>query len=246
MQMPVAHTDGACSGNPGPGGWGVRILYPDGSVREFGGAAPSTTNNRMELQAAIEALTVLKSCPQATVVTDSRYVLDGLTRWIHNWRRRNWLTAANTPVKNRDLWMTLEPLNHSGIHWQHVRGHAGDPGNERVDAIARAFARGATLELFCGPAASPADPMRTASATRSNPLSPALAASRDRRTPPFGTARYVSIVQGTVRLDDTWAACAARVHGVSGARYKKVQTPQELAAFCAQHGVEAPDVSPET
>ena len=110
MHGPVAYTDGACLGNPGPGGWGVRILHADGTVCELGGRAAATTNNRMELQAAIAALQVLHTSPQVAIFTDSRYVIDGLTKWLPAWRRRGWVTSTNTPVKNRDLWMTLEGL----------------------------------------------------------------------------------------------------------------------------------------
>ena len=231
MQGPIAYTDGACLGNPGPGGWGVRILYPDGQVREFGGAVPATTNNRMELQAAIEALKRLQPYAQAHVMSDSRYVIEGLTKWIVHWQRRGWITTAQTPVKNRELWMALQELNHPGVRWQHVRGHRGDPGNERVDAIARAFAQGLTPTLFCGAAGSSADPVAASPVKRS--------ASSTHQTP-FDKARYISLVQGQVALDDDWQACAQRVRGVSGARYKKVHTAEELAAFCAQHGVVLP------
>jgi ribonuclease HI len=256
MPDPMAYTDGACLGNPGPGGWGVRILYPDGSVREYGGAAAATTNNRMELQAAIEALKVLATCPEATVVTDSRYVIDGLTRWIHNWRRRGWTTLAHTPVKNRGLWMTLDRLNHPHIVWQHVRGHSGDPNNERVDAIARAFARGTATPLFCGQSGAPGDPVVTPSGNASPviPLptlsersasSPGATASAQGSRAALPKARYISIVHGVVALDDEWAACAARVRGASGARYKKVRTAEELASFCAEHGVAPPQLDCE-
>jgi ribonuclease HI len=244
MTGPVAYTDGACLGNPGPGGWGVRILYADGAVQECGGAAPATTNNRMELQGAIEALKIIGAYQEATVVTDSRYVIDGLTRWIHNWRRRGWLTTTNTPVKNQDLWMMLDRLNHAGIRWQHVRGHTGDPNNERVDAMARAFAHGTPPALFCGQAGSSADPV-LAITSMPAPDSPPARPSAFLRQPVPATAKaqYVSIVQGVVALDSDWASCAARVHGVSGARYKKVQTAEELAAFCAEHGVTPPGAS---
>jgi ribonuclease HI len=241
MDGPVAYTDGACLGNPGPGGWGVRILYADGTVREFGGAATATTNNCMELQGAIEALQAIGPCPQATIVTDSRYVIDGLTRWIHNWRRRGWTTTSNTPVKNRRLWITLDRLNHPGIRWRHVRGHTGDPNNERVDDIARAFAKGATPDLFCGKAGLSSDPLVVPplGTSRHTPASQPSTA-RDGSGTSFHTVRYVSIVQGAVRLDNNWESCAARVRGVSGARYKKVRSAEELAAFCAKHGVEPP------
>ncbi len=227
MRGPTAYTDGACLGNPGPGGWGVRILYPDGGVRELCGMAAATTNNRMELQAAIEALQLLHSYPHVAIFTDSRYVIDGLTKWLPAWRRRGWITTTNTPVKNRDLWMTLERLSHPGVRWQHVRGHSGDPNNERVDTIARAGAAGRCPALFCGQAGIPSDPV-IASLVTGLPV------------PATGSARYISIVHGNVAIDPDWATCAARVRGVSGAQYRKVRTPKELTAFCATHGVEPP------
>ena len=241
MHGPIAYTDGACLGNPGPGGWGVRILYANGTVRELGGRAAATTNNRMELQAAIEALQVMHAHSQVVVLTDSRYVIDGLTKWLPAWRRRGWVTVTNTPVKNRDLWMTLESLSHSGVRWQHVYGHRGDPNNERVDTIARACAVGTCPPLFCGQNGAPDDPVivpavpplpsRSVSETPARSHAPARAPGR---------AYYVSIVHGTVAIDMDWPACAARVRGVSGAQYRKVRTPEELAAFCAAHGVEPP------
>ena len=243
MTAPVAYTDGACLGNPGPGGWGVRILYPDATVEEYGGvAAASTTNNQMELQAAIEALHIVSGFQSVVVVTDSRYVIDGVTQWIHAWRRRNWMTVSHTPVKNRQLWVTLDQLNHAGVQWRHVRGHSGDPGNERVDDIARGFAQGAEPALFKGQAGDAADPMMVYLQARS---SPSLAQAGRKKTPGIGfdKPRYVSIIHGRVALDDEWASCSTRVRGVSGALYKKVRNAEELAAFCTQHGVEAlPDV----
>jgi ribonuclease HI len=240
MTTLLAYTDGACLGNPGPGGWGGRILYANGYVQELGGAAAATTNNRMELQGAIAALQVIGAGEAATVVTDSRYVIDGVTKWIHTWRRRGWLTIARTPVKNQDLWITLDRLNHPGITWRHVRGHTGEPNNERVDAIARAFACGTTPQLFCGQAGSPADPVASTAAERHAAVVGAEQSATSGRRRSSNQARYVSIVQGTVALDHDWAACAARVRGVSGARYKKVHTAGELAAFCAEHGVPFP------
>jgi len=237
MIYPVAYTDGACLGNPGPGGWGVRIFSAGGAVQELGGAEPATTNNRMELQGAIAALNIMRTSKKATVITDSRYVIDGLTRWMHGWRRRGWITTSNTPVKNQELWRMLDQLNHAGIQWQHVYGHTGNPNNERVDAIARAFAKGTPPVLFCGLAGSPDDPVQSApfqDLPATPPVPGALPQGSAGATPP---ARYVSIVRGVVAIDPDWAACAARVQGVSGARYKKVRTAEELAAFCAEHGV---------
>jgi ribonuclease HI len=130
-------TDGACSGNPGPGGWGALINGPDGENELTGGAA-DTTNNRMELQAAIEALKSLPTGSAVTLTTDSTYVKDGITVWITNWKARGWKTAAKKPVKNVDLWQNLdaECARHQ-VNWQWVKGHAGHAGNERADELAR-------------------------------------------------------------------------------------------------------------
>ena len=137
MHGPVAYTDGACLGNPGPGGWGVRILHADGTVCELGGRVAATTNNRMELQAAIAALQALHTPPQVAIFSDSRYVIDGLTKWLHAWRRRGWLTSTNTPVKNQDLWERLDAAaTRHKIQWHWVKGHSGDEGNELADQLA--------------------------------------------------------------------------------------------------------------
>ncbi|TWB45317.1 ribonuclease HI [Nitrospirillum pindoramense] len=130
-------TDGACSGNPGPGGWGA-ILRWNGTERELKGGEPDTTNNRMELMAAIQALETLKRPVKVDLHTDSQYLRDGITKWIHGWRAKGWLTADKKPVKNVDLWQRLSAQadRHEVVfHW--VRGHAGHPENERADQLAR-------------------------------------------------------------------------------------------------------------
>ena len=138
----LAYTDGACSGNPGPGGWGVLLIARNGDEivkeRELCGGECETTNNRMELRAAIEALGSLKRRSEITVVTDSVYVRDGLTKWIHGWKRNGWKTAAKKPVKNEDLWRALDDAaaKHE-VTWEWVKGHAGHEENERADALAR-------------------------------------------------------------------------------------------------------------
>ena len=131
------HTDGACLGNPGPGGWGA-LLRCNGREREISGADPATTNNRMELMGAIMALETLTEPCIITLHTDSQYVRQGITEWMKNWMRRGWKTAGGDPVKNRDLWERLHAAaqRHS-IEWKWVKGHSGDPDNERVDVIAR-------------------------------------------------------------------------------------------------------------
>ena len=139
-------TDGACSGNPGPGGWGV-VLRWRGHEKELSGGEPETTNNRMELTAAIVGLEALTRDSRAVVTTDSTYVRDGITRWIHNWKRNGWKTAAKKPVKNEDLWRRLDAaLEGHNIEWQWVKGHAGHPENERADQLARQAAERAAAE----------------------------------------------------------------------------------------------------
>jgi len=131
------YTDGACSGNPGPGGWGALLLW-DGREREIKGAAPATTNNRMELTAAIEALDALKRPMTVRLHTDSTYVRDGITKWLKNWKANGWKTASRKPVKNVDLWRRLEAAAaRHDVEWFWVRGHAGHPENERADELAR-------------------------------------------------------------------------------------------------------------
>ncbi|HET8608218.1 MAG TPA: ribonuclease HI [Burkholderiales bacterium] len=130
------YTDGACKGNPGVGGWGVLLEY-DGAVRELYGGEPLTTNNRMELTAVIRALEALKRSCRVRLHTDSQYVQQGISSWIHNWKRRGWRTADRKPVKNADLWRQLDELagNHD-VEWVWVRGHAGHRGNEHADRLA--------------------------------------------------------------------------------------------------------------
>ncbi len=130
------YTDGACKGNPGPGGWGA-VLTCEGRERELCGGEPETTNNRMELTAVIEALRALRQPSHVTLHTDSQYVQKGITEWIHSWKAKGWRTAARAPVKNVDLWKALDELaSQHRIDWRWVKGHAGHDGNERADALA--------------------------------------------------------------------------------------------------------------
>jgi ribonuclease HI len=130
-------TDGACSGNPGPGGWGAVLRY-GGAEKEISGAEPATTNNRMELTAAIEALNALKRPSKVRLHTDSKYVMDGVTKWIHGWKKNGWKTAAKKPVKNDDLWRALDAASsRHEVAWKWVKGHADDEMNNRADELAR-------------------------------------------------------------------------------------------------------------
>ena len=136
MKHVEAFTDGACRGNPGPGGWGV-LLRSGAHIKELRGGEPATTNNRMELTAAIQALAALKQRCVVALYTDSNYVRSGITEWLPAWKARGWRTADKKPVKNIELWQRLEALSQAhAVQWHWVRGHAGDPGNERADALA--------------------------------------------------------------------------------------------------------------
>ena len=142
MHNLIAYTDGACSGNPGPGGWGVVLQARSGlkvtKQRELNGGAAETTNNRMELTAAIQALEALKRKSQIRIVTDSVYVKDGVTKWILGWKKNGWLTSAKKPVKNEDLWKKLDAAQESHeVSWEWIKGHAGHPENELADELAR-------------------------------------------------------------------------------------------------------------
>ena len=170
VRVVAAACDGACSGNPGPGGWGALLRFEDGSVQEFGGADPATTNNRMELTAALALLEALKALPRhpdLAIRTDSKYLIDGFSKWIQGWKRKGWRTASGSPVLNRDLWELLDQARLAGVPLIHVKGHSGDPDNDRCDVIAVAFSRGQNPALAAGgvgsvarpgDAAPPADP----------------------------------------------------------------------------------------
>jgi len=212
----VVYTDGACLGNPGPGGWAA-VLVRGEQVEEIGGREEHTTNNRMELRAAIEGLRRARPGDRVLVVTDSRYVHDGISRWIHSWKRKGWRKADGGAVLNRDLWEDLDRLCSRPdvrVSWEHVRGHAGHVYNERCDHLATAFARGEEPEL------------------RSGDGSWITGTGRPEARVPDGWRfpLYVSSVDGRVELHRSWAECAARVKGASGARYRKVKGPGELEA----------------
>lgn len=144
------YTDGACTGNPGPGGWGVVVYFNDGSVHELGDAASYTTNNKMEMEAAIAGLKFLHASEQnqpITLYTDSEYLINCVTKWVKGWKKKGWKKADGKPVQNQDLLEILDELNTQQVNWHHVRGHSGNIGNERCDVIARTFASGKTPSL---------------------------------------------------------------------------------------------------
>ena len=181
-QVVAAACDGACSGNPGPGGWGALLRFSDGSVHELGGAEGATTNNRMELTAALALLRELRELPRhpgLVIRTDSRYLIDGLQKWLPGWKRKGWRTASGGAVLNRDLWEQLDGSRIRGLELQHVRGHSGDPDNDRCDAIAVAFSRGQNPRLEVGERLASAGleadrPPAALPAAGSDPAPPAL------------------------------------------------------------------------
>ena len=179
VRVVAAACDGACSGNPGPGGWGALLRFEDGSVQEFGGADPATTNNRMELTAALALLEALKALPRhpdLAIRTDSKYLIDGFSKWIQGWKRKGWRTASGSPVLNRDLWELLDQARLGGVPLIHVKGHSGDPDNDRCDVIAVAFSRGQKPALAAGGVGSidrPADAAPPAEPAPGDDLAPA-------------------------------------------------------------------------
>jgi len=242
-EMPaVVFADGAAKGNPGPGGWGAIVVTPDGQVTELGGGARHTTNNRMELAAAIEALRHLgPAAGPVAVHTDSAYVIRGIQEWIHGWRRRGWRTAAGEEVSNRDLWETLASVaERTGtVAWHYVRGHRGIPGNERADEIANAFAAGRQPTLYRGPLVRyQVAVLDIPDDTRLPARAPGTAAGGRRS----GAHSYLSVVDGQPARHATWAECERRVKGRSGARFKKAMSPAEEEAILRSWGFSADDV----
>lgn len=209
-------TDGACRGNPGPGGWAALIIEGQ-QVQEIGGFVAHTTNNRMELTAVIEALQHVPAQTPILIVCDSSYVIEGATKWIKGWRVRNWMTRDEQPVENRDLWEALDSLLDEHVSWQQVRGHVGHPENERANQLAQWYAAGGRGH----PPAAPAMPAHV-------PTAAAMVKGK-----PF----YLSLLEGQVAKHSTWDDCHQRVHGVSGARYKKVHSVGEAQLVLQSWGV---------
>jgi ribonuclease HI len=196
-QVVAAACDGACSGNPGPGGWGALLRFSDGSVHELGGAEGATTNNRMELTAALALLRELRELPRhpgLVIRTDSRYLIDGLQKWLPGWKRKGWRTASGGAVLNRDLWEQLDSSRIRGLELQHVRGHSGDPDNDRCDAIAVAFSRGQSPQLEVGErltsagleAGRPSAPLPSSPPAKAVQADPLPAAPSDPAPPALG------------------------------------------------------------
>jgi len=233
----VVFTDGASKRNPGPGGWGVVIVTPDGHVTELGGGAALTTNNKMELTGAIQALTRLRATSgRLAVYTDSTYVIQGIEQWVHNWKRRGWKTATGGEVMNRELWEELSGLTAArpprSMAWHYVRGHSGIPGNERVDAIADGFAVQGRVTLYDGPLAGYGIPILDIPDDTNVPKRSASSAGGAGRGKAKGPAySYLSVVDGAPMRHSTWAECERRVKGRSNARFKKATSAADEVAI---------------
>ncbi|OHA32111.1 MAG: hypothetical protein A2928_01360 [Candidatus Taylorbacteria bacterium RIFCSPLOWO2_01_FULL_45_15b] len=233
----IAFTDGASSGNPGPGGWAVVFVYEkEGKefVREAGGGEALTTNNRMELAAALEAMSLAKGagCSSLTIYTDSRYLVNGATKWINDWVKNGWKTKGKEDVLNRDNWEVINAgLKDIDVQFEYIGGHAGISGNERADDIAVAFSKEKKLQLFSGLLCDyQTKNIRLAAlgGTRS-----AKKKSIKRHESPYS---YVSSVDGIVFTHANWEDCEKRVKGVRGVKYKKVYSKQEEADLIAEWG----------
>lgn len=222
----IIFTDGACTGNPGPGGWAAVIAYPDGTVRELGGGNPETTNNRMELAGPIRALKELEEPVTSPIVlyTDSTYVIRGITQWIWGWRSRGWKNSEGKDVSNRDMWEELARqvgrLKPATVEWKYVRGHTGVPGNERCDQISVAFANGKRIQLYNGPLLK--YPVAIHDLPDDQPI-PEMK-TYEKAPPAFS---YLSYHGGIVYRHQTWAECERRVKGQSAAKFKKAKSEQD-------------------
>ncbi len=234
----VIFVDGACSGNPGPGGWGAIVATPQGEVTELGGGDRQTTNNRMEIQGTISALAHVADQPgPVAVFTDSVYVIKGITQWVWGWRNRDWKTAEGKDVANPELWKRLIALTAARgagnkVEWHWVKGHSGIPGNERVDEIAVAYSKGARVSLYRGSL------LQYDIALYDLPNDTSLPEPREIPKGPKAKAySYLSLLGGKPERHSTWAECERRVKGQSGAKFKKAMSASEEADILRSWGV---------
>lgn len=236
----VIFTDGACSGNPGPGGWGAIIAYPEGRIVELGGKGRQVTNNEMELLATIRALDSVRDFDGGvSVYTDSTYVIRGITQWVWGWRKKEWKTAEGKDVANQDLWKDLVRVTAARkpkVEWHYVRGHIGTPGNERVDAIATGFAQGRYVDLYSGPL------LKYDHAIYDIPEDTSLPEMRPKEEKKAAFS-YLSLVNGVLERHADWKSCEARVKGRPGAKFKKAMSAADEPKILSEWGVRDPKKS---
>lgn len=238
MREFIIFSDGACSGNPGPGGWASIVAEVDQHVEELGGSSPATTNNRMEIEASLSALEWVRERVgddkiNIRLYSDSKYVVEGGSQWIFGWQKKGWKTSQGDEVKNLDLWQrlwsVLQELRRNGrIHWEYVAAHSGIEANERCDQVAVAFSQGESPFLYSGDfseySISLSVPEKKPSESKSKDKSVA--------SKPY----YLSLIHGKVYRDETWPQCQGRVQGAPGARYKKVKSSSEEELILKQWG----------
>jgi ribonuclease HI len=229
-------SDGACSGNPGPGGWGAVIAFPEGEIAELGGGQEQTTNNEMELKAAIQALRKIKSRKEPVIFyTDSTYLIRGITQWIWGWIRNGWKTSEGQEVANQVHWQELSSLvrdrgSQSKIEWLYSRGHVGTPGNERCDEIAVAFSQKKWISLYQGPL------LKYQIAIFDVPEDGSLPPMREKveKKPAFS---YLSYIGRQVYRHRDWSSCERRVKGQSGAKFKKALSSEDERSILESWGL---------
>lgn len=218
-------TDGASKGNPGPGGWGAIVAF-DERVVELGEREEETTNNRMELTAAIEGLVAARDmgATEATVYTDSQYVINGITKWVFGWQQNGWVTKTKDEVLNRDLWQRLVDVTSVlNVTWESVQGHVGVPGNERADVIASDYGLDKGVELFAGSRAE-----YTVDLTDLGEKKEKSASKSRSKAKAFS---YISMVDGDIQVHQGWSETEARVKGKSGVKYKKALSKEDEEAI---------------
>lgn len=237
----LIYTDGACSGNPGPGGWGSIVVRPDGRVRELGGAEAHTTNNQMEIMGVIMALKEVRDDDAPVMVcTDSTYVIRGITQWIWGWQQRGWKTAEGKDVLNKDYWQELarevrHRKDHGEITWRYVRGHIGVPGNERVDQLAVEFSKGKRPVLFSGMLLKYSVPVHDLPPEEALPEPK----PKQEKKPVYS---YVSLLGSMPMRHKTWPECERRVKGQPGAKFKKAHSQDEESEILRSWGVDPASV----
>ncbi|MDD5152640.1 MAG: ribonuclease HI [Candidatus Pacebacteria bacterium] len=237
----IIYTDGASRGNPGRGGWGA-LVATEKKVVELGGNDKHTTNNKMELEGAIEALSFVVSIGGAHNIdmrVDSRYVINGITKWIHGWKKNSWINSKKEEVLNRDLWEALASLvstlenGGSKIKWNYTPGHSGILGNERVDEISTMCADGEYPKLFNGPRSE-----YKINLTKHTGVAGKILSKKSKSNSKVKAYSYLSLVNGKLERHATWASCEKRVKGTSGAKFKKSVSAEDENSIICSWGIE--------
>jgi ribonuclease HI len=223
-------TDGASKGNPGPGGWGAVIVNGD-DVTELGGREENTTNNRMELRAILESLRKVSTSEEEKIIyTDSKYALNGITKWITNWKQNGWQTKAKQEVLNRDLWEEIDRLIESQkIVWELIAGHAGVLGNERADVIASSFGENKTPELFSGKLKDYEVDVLNIDLDK--------ATQEKKARSKMKAYSYLSLVNGKLEKHRTWAECEKRINGLNNVKFRKAISPEDEYKIIEEWGI---------